>query len=248
MDFDADGNLYVANGNNVLVFHHGADGNQAPMRVIGGNATGLSANFAIAVDPAGVIYSGTRYTAQFQPPDAYISVFAAGAHGNVSPIRTITDLYAASESVALDKPRTTVPKGYVKHDSDVEDPRPHALKITLHGYFDQPIGNLIVGGGGWIVRPGKPPIPVPPPGGWGSIDADTNDAIMGLVLDELARHMPDAGSRQKVRAELLDSVQTTLTRLRQSAAESPTARASARERAGPVDFLARLLRRRGRRG
>jgi hypothetical protein len=238
MDFDADNNLYVANGSNVLVFKAGADGNQAPTRIIGGSATGLSADFALAVEPSGVVYSGRHVG---YPP--YVSVFAAGANGNVSPIRTITHSQAAAMSMALDKPTTTVAKASEEGDSDVGDPREHSLNITLQGYFDRPIGNLIVGGSGWILQPGKPPIPVPPPGGWGQIDADTSDALTALVLNELARNMTDAPTRQQMRTELLDSVQASLGRLRGSVAANQTARlATPARRKGTVAFLARLLR------
>lgn len=227
MDFDAADNLYVANGDSVLVFGYEGHGDEAPVRVVAGSETGLAANFALAVDPAGVIYSGTSQP--WPPAGAYVSVFAAGANGNVAPIRSITNIYASAGCMAIDKPRTRAVHEAVRGtgDSTTVDPRAHPLSITLAGYFDQPVGNLIVGGSGWIMRPGQPPIPAPPPGGWGPISADTRAALMGLVLDELAKYLPDAATRGTVRAELLDDVQASVNRLRQSVAERPVAHTEA---------------------
>lgn len=70
----------------ILVFKPGANGSVFPIRVIAGPLTKLAGPYGIAVSSHGEMYV-TNY-AQKQPyPE--ILVFAAGASGNVKPIRTI---------------------------------------------------------------------------------------------------------------------------------------------------------------
>ncbi|MGQ0548671.1 MAG: beta-propeller fold lactonase family protein [Armatimonadota bacterium] len=82
--------LYVANnGNNsVTVYAATANGNIAPIRTISGGATGLNGPSGVALDGA-----GNLYVANFSPfpiPSHSVTVYAAGANGNVAPIRTIS--------------------------------------------------------------------------------------------------------------------------------------------------------------
>ncbi len=89
---DTDGNIYVVAGagpgltGHVLVFGARAAGNAAPIRDISGSNTGLSQPFGIAVGADGEIYVAND--TEFASTES-ITVYAAGANGNVAPIRTI---------------------------------------------------------------------------------------------------------------------------------------------------------------
>jgi len=90
--FDSSGNLYATQTVNssgiVTEYAKDASGNAAPTRTISGTATTLGFIVGIAVDAAGEIY-----VANFTPlasSTPAIAVFAAGANGNVAPIRDIT--------------------------------------------------------------------------------------------------------------------------------------------------------------
>jgi 6-phosphogluconolactonase (cycloisomerase 2 family) len=80
----AAGEIYVTNNNTVAVFARPAGGNTAPLRVIGGAATGMSGAQGIAVDTVHdevwVANIGTNS----------ITVYPRTATGNVAPLRTIT--------------------------------------------------------------------------------------------------------------------------------------------------------------
>jgi sugar lactone lactonase YvrE len=110
---DGAGNTYVVDTNYsghdvssnpgfVLVFGPGANGRVLPIRVIAGPLTKLTAPYGIAVNSRGEIYV-TNYANR--PPKPEILVFAAGATGNVKPVRTIrgpmTQLVGAG--IALDR-------------------------------------------------------------------------------------------------------------------------------------------------
>ena len=107
---DASRNIYVSNFTplqklkNIDVFAAGSTGNAAPLRTIAGAATQLHAPGAISVDGAGNIYALDQYGATsgcFDPTHGCwtINVYAAGAAGNVAPLRSIrgpaTKLYYA---------------------------------------------------------------------------------------------------------------------------------------------------------
>jgi len=87
---DASGNSYVPNEGNssVTVYTAGANGNVSPIQTISGSSTGLLGPSGIALDGASDIYvtnccvSGSN--------GGSVTVYAAGANGNVSPIRTIS--------------------------------------------------------------------------------------------------------------------------------------------------------------
>jgi sugar lactone lactonase YvrE len=89
---DSSNTIYVAsNGSSVLVFAAGATGNVAPIRSISGSSTTLNTFGArgIALDTAGNIYAGGSICGNLTIPSA-VTVFAAGANGNVAPLRQIT--------------------------------------------------------------------------------------------------------------------------------------------------------------
>jgi hypothetical protein len=89
---DSSNRIYVANGLNtttpsVTVYAAGSNGNVAPIATIAGPNTGLADPSGIAVDPTGRIYVGNENSPSF---NGIVTVYNAGANGNVAPIRTIT--------------------------------------------------------------------------------------------------------------------------------------------------------------
>ena len=95
--------LYVANlGNNtVTVYPIGATGSVEPIETIGGSNTELIAPVDVALDSNGNIYVANE-NGEFNDS---VTVYAAGANGNVSPIRTIAGSNTAMNyvrGVALD--------------------------------------------------------------------------------------------------------------------------------------------------
>jgi hypothetical protein len=104
---DASGEIYVSqfrrhgHAQNVVVFAAGANGDVAPIRTIAGSRTKLYGPLGVAVDGSGNVYVGD----DIDCCSGYITVYAAGAHGNVAPICTIggkaTQLLAPS-GVAVD--------------------------------------------------------------------------------------------------------------------------------------------------
>lgn len=92
---DTSGNIYVTNkgdsaseGNDsVTVYAAGSTGNVAPMRTIAGTRTGLDIPVQLAVDASAKIY-----VANITYPNSgngSLTVYAAGAKGNVAPTETI---------------------------------------------------------------------------------------------------------------------------------------------------------------
>jgi hypothetical protein len=97
---DASGSVYVGNEDGTIyVYSSTANGSATPVRTISGAATGIATDATIqqlAVDSSGLLYvssdvlqgssgSGTLTVV------GTISVFAAGANGNVAPVRTIAN-------------------------------------------------------------------------------------------------------------------------------------------------------------
>jgi 6-phosphogluconolactonase (cycloisomerase 2 family) len=85
---DTDGNMYVTNfsGYSVTVYAAGANGNAAPIRTITSQFTStlnLVQPVGIALDAYGNVYVANSGIST-------VAVFAAGANGNVAPIRTIS--------------------------------------------------------------------------------------------------------------------------------------------------------------
>jgi sugar lactone lactonase YvrE len=92
MGVDAGGSLYIANDmanvSDILVFAPSANGDVAPIRRIAGSATEMIGNtVGVTVDAAGNIYVSTE---SITPAFEAVLEFAAGANGNVAPIREIT--------------------------------------------------------------------------------------------------------------------------------------------------------------
>lgn len=115
---DSGSNIYVLNegtsaGYEVLVFGAGANGNVAPIRNISGSNTGLVSPSALALDRSGNLYVTNSATVTGKGPT--VTVYAAGANGNVSPIQTIT-----GPNTLLDPVGIAVDSGlniYVENDS-----------------------------------------------------------------------------------------------------------------------------------
>src|SRR5204863_360888 len=91
---DAAGTLYVANpplnpvgGGSITVYAAGASGDASPARTITGSNTGLNGPSDIAVDAARNVY--VTNTGGYVANAGSVTVYAAGASGNVIPIRTI---------------------------------------------------------------------------------------------------------------------------------------------------------------
>lgn len=96
---DADGNIYVANGNGdrtavgpVTVYAPGATGDVKPIRTIAGSNTKLNDPTGVALDSATNLYvanGASRFSRSLYPYDGYVTEYAAGADGNVKPISII---------------------------------------------------------------------------------------------------------------------------------------------------------------
>ena len=97
--FDIRGRVYVANSlnNSVTVYAAGASGNAAPIDTIAGPNTGLDQPLGVAVDPGGRIYVASATAAA---ASSRVTVYAATAKGNATPIATIT-----GASTGLDQPQ-----------------------------------------------------------------------------------------------------------------------------------------------
>ncbi len=87
---DAAGDLYCSNffGTTVTVYGPGANGNATPIRTISGSNTALGNAYGIALDAAGKLYVVDNLS-QFGGTDE-LTVYAAGANGNVAPLQNIT--------------------------------------------------------------------------------------------------------------------------------------------------------------
>ena len=101
--FDARGNMYVLNtfAHNITVYAPGASGDARPIRTISGDNTGLDlGGKCLAVDAAGNVYVSESYSSYTTTTSSgattesagqsEILVFAAGANGDVKPLRKIT--------------------------------------------------------------------------------------------------------------------------------------------------------------
>jgi hypothetical protein len=99
MGVDTSGNLYIANDlggsiangpdtNNILIFSPTQSGDVSPSRAIAGSATLMEGNtLGVSVDASNNLYVVTE---SVTPSFNAILEFAAGASGNVAPIREIT--------------------------------------------------------------------------------------------------------------------------------------------------------------
>ncbi len=87
---DAAGDLICSNfgAETVTVYAPGANGNATPIRTISGANTALGNPYGIALDAAGKLYVVDNLS-QFGGVDE-VTVYAAGANGNVAPLQNIT--------------------------------------------------------------------------------------------------------------------------------------------------------------
>ena len=98
--------LYVTNtypNNSVTVYASGATGNALPIRTIIGSNTGLNNPVDIAVGDGGKIYVANYGNGSSEIGS--VTVYAAGATGNVAPIQTISGPNArvqGPDGIALD--------------------------------------------------------------------------------------------------------------------------------------------------
>ncbi len=90
--FDAGGRLYVSNTNGtspnhrITVYSAGASGDATPIAIIMGANTGLDGPYGMVVDQAGKLYVASS---AFGSHQYKVTVYAAGANGNVAPTATI---------------------------------------------------------------------------------------------------------------------------------------------------------------
>jgi len=90
-------------------------------------------------------------------------------------------------------------------------------------------GGVTVDGGGWVVLPGGPPIPVGPwETGWTNLSVAKRDSLVGLALDELARYIEEDAAREAVRRSILEMVRGRVDRM----LETPHGGRGAGERLG----------------
>jgi probable HAF family extracellular repeat protein len=99
------GNTYVTNfdTNGVLVYPPGANGNVAPVQIIAGSNTRLSEPYGVALDASRNVYVANHSGGSQRAGS--VTVYAAGAHGNIAPIRTISGsktLLVGPTGIALD--------------------------------------------------------------------------------------------------------------------------------------------------
>jgi hypothetical protein len=121
---DSEGNIYVSSlgcegcsGPAVLVFAAGANGNKKPIRIISGANTQLAYPTNISLDASGNLYVANAVYFPSTGLGNSITVYAAGARGNVAPIQSISGyntLLESPEGVALDAERNI----YVANNCD----------------------------------------------------------------------------------------------------------------------------------
>jgi sugar lactone lactonase YvrE len=89
----ADGRLYVANSgsNSITIYAPQASGNITPLITIAGGKTGLHTPSSIALDAAGQLYVVNVIIVGSVTAFFTITVYAAGAAGNIAPTRTTGD-------------------------------------------------------------------------------------------------------------------------------------------------------------
>jgi DNA-binding beta-propeller fold protein YncE len=96
--FDSAGNLYVpqspyaSQSSAILVFAAGTIGNVAPIQHIQGDETQLKYTTAVATDASLNIYAANEENFGSNNLDGAVTIYSAGATGNVSPVRRIGGL------------------------------------------------------------------------------------------------------------------------------------------------------------
>lgn len=91
LTLDSSSNLYVANNgkSSITAYASGADGNVAPTQFIKGGMTKLDDVHGVAVDGSHTIYASNGAGEPRCTTCSFLAVYAAGATGNVAPIRVI---------------------------------------------------------------------------------------------------------------------------------------------------------------
>lgn len=132
LDFDGDDNLYVANIQNAAVFEaHVANGDVSPIRSIEGGNARIPNVMQIAADTDGLMYAGTVGD-EFEDPR--LSVFAADASGDVSPIRVITGVPGSIPgAMAIGKPSRIQFVHWTSANTDGALGTLHGGPVTLSG-------------------------------------------------------------------------------------------------------------------
>jgi hypothetical protein len=123
---DGSGNIYIAADQKIVVFGPSQNGNVAPLRVIAGKRTQLTAPYGIAVSPNG-IYVGT-----YASPAAVLR-FALSANGNAAPLAVLSG--ASSEINDYIGGLAVTPHGAVVVDDrgSQAGPPPAAQILTYSG-------------------------------------------------------------------------------------------------------------------
>jgi sugar lactone lactonase YvrE len=122
---DNSGEMYVAviDSDEIVEFPPGSNGNVSPGNVISGSATALSRPTGLALDTSGNLYvancaSGCGVGSALPA----VLEFAAGASGNVAPIRDISGSYtqlANANAVAVDASGNIYASNYLANSIDV---------------------------------------------------------------------------------------------------------------------------------
>ena len=185
---DGDGNLYVADGDSVLVFGPTAQGNVAPIRVIAGPSTGLADCSDVIVDDSGNIYVASAPT---KSPGT-IRIFSPGATGDATPHTVIGGDILSVSGLAF--PRHASPP------VPVWERKEFAAVASLLLSYVQVDGER---------EPGHPIGPPEPP--WASVDL-----LLAVAAYQLAGSLPEpARTEQQVVAMKMAAaaVRTELARL-----------------------------------
>lgn len=98
MAVGSNGLLYVLSALGVSVYAATADGTPTPLQVITGSSTGLTSPLMLAVDSAAQIYVSNMDSTS----TGSVKVFAAGATGNIAPVRSITSASGLIYGIAVD--------------------------------------------------------------------------------------------------------------------------------------------------
>ncbi len=85
----SNGNVYMAYSHTLLVYPSGSSGYEPPSAEITGRNTGLTWGSGVAVDSAGKIYVVNRRSRSYFPSAGSVTVYPAGANGDINPIAVI---------------------------------------------------------------------------------------------------------------------------------------------------------------
>src|SRR6185436_19964258 len=101
---DSSGRIYVTNSESVTIYPAGTEHNVRPVATLRGDATRLVGPLGIAVDSTDRIYVANRERGPDSQQPASVTVYRAGADGNVEPSGIITGAAIGSNpsGVAVD--------------------------------------------------------------------------------------------------------------------------------------------------